>query len=62
MLIVDRLVGMSEEDAIKMIESHEMVARVVSRDGENFTVTAEFKMGRINLDVIDELITAANAG
>ena len=62
MLIIDRLVGMSEKDAIKMIGSHEMVARVVSRDGENFTVTADFHTGRVNLDIVDEVVTAANAG
>jgi len=62
MLETDRLVGMPEEDAIKLIETKQLCARVVSRDGEVFVVTADFRSDRINLDIAEGLVTQAKLG
>ena len=62
MLVVDRLVGMTEEDAVQLIESHQMLSRVVCRDGEYLIVTMEIRTDRVDLTITDGVITAANVG
>ena len=62
MLVVDRLVGMTEKDAIQLIESHQMIPRTVCRDGEYYVVTMEIRSDRVDLTITDGVISAANVG
>lgn len=56
------VIGMSESEAIAVIEAEGYVARVVARDGEHFMVTEDYSVTRINLVVVDDTVTEATVG
>ena len=59
------VIGMSEEDAIQTIEgisSEQLTARVVRRDDENFAVTMDYRLDRINLEIDNGVVTKASIG
>lgn len=56
------VVGMTEPGAVAAIEAAEYVARVVARDGEYFMVTEDYVVTRINLVVVNGLVTEATVG
>lgn len=62
MLMIDRLVGMPEEDATKLVETHHMRTRVTFRDGNALIVTADLRTDRVNLSVVDGVVTQARVG
>ena len=59
------MIGMSEEEAIQTIEgisSEQLTARVVRRDAENFAVTLDYRLDRINLEIDNGIVTKAFIG
>jgi hypothetical protein len=56
---------MTEEQAIQTIEgisSEQLTARVVRRDDENFAVTMDYRINRINLEIDNGLVTKTFIG
>ena len=63
--IASEVIGMSESDAIAKIEAvtdPPLTARVVRRDDENFVVTMDYRLDRINLEIDDDIVTKTSTG
>lgn len=59
------VIGMTEDQAIQTIEgisSEQLTARVVRRDDENFAVTMDYRINRINLEIDNGLVTKTFIG
>jgi hypothetical protein len=56
------VIGRSEEEAIRLIEDAGLVPRTVSRDGETFAVTEDYRTDRINLTVEQGRVSRADVG
>lgn len=56
------LIGLSEEDAIKMCSDSEYQYRIVRRDSENFIITMDLRSDRINLEIDDGVVTKCDLG
>jgi hypothetical protein len=56
------VIGRSEADAVAAIEEAGHVARIVSRDGEDFAVTDDHRTDRINLRIGAGVVTHADVG
>ena len=59
------VIGMTEDQAIQTIEgisSEQLTARVVRRDDENFAVTMDYRINRINLEIDNGLVTKTSIG
>lgn len=56
------LVGLTEDEAMKVAESNGWVVRVSSRDGEDFQMTMDFVTNRVNLAIVDGKVTGVSVG
>lgn len=56
------LVGLSEEAALLQSHIRGWVVRVVARDGEIFAVTMDYSAGRVNLTIVDGVVSAYTMG
>lgn len=56
------VVGKKEAVAIEMISAKGLVARVVIRDGESFPATMDYSPSRVNLTIVDNIVTEASIG
>ena len=56
------LVGLTEKAAVEAAESQGWVARVVARDGEEFPITMDYSTARVNLTVVDDIVTEVYVG
>lgn len=56
------LVGLGEDEAIKVATSKGWASRVVARDGESFMVTTDFRPDRVNLTVDGGKVTSVSVG
>lgn len=61
-VIVAEVVGLREDEAIKVIESAGLHARVVSRDGVSYAVTDDYTTSRINLGIEAGVVRKASIG
>lgn len=63
--VSQEVIGMTEEQAIQTIEgisSEQLIARVVRRDDENFAVTMDYRLNRINLEIDNGIVTKTFIG
>ena len=63
--VSQEVIGMTEEQAIQTIEgisSEQLTARVVRRDDENFAVTMDYRLNRINLEIDNGIVTKTFIG
>jgi hypothetical protein len=63
--VAAEVIGMPEELAIQTIEgisSEQLTARVVRRDDENYAVTEDYSLSRINLEIDAGIVTKAFIG
>lgn len=58
----DAVVGLSEAEATSAIEAAGGTVRIVSRDGEDFPVTMDYRFDRVNLRIVDGVVTEATIG
>lgn len=58
----ERLIGLSEADAVAEAEAQGWDVRVVARDGEEFPITMDYSTGRVNLTVEDDVVTKVYVG
>ncbi|MFZ9232311.1 MAG: hypothetical protein ACO25P_10895, partial [Ilumatobacteraceae bacterium] len=56
------LIGLSESVALDTAKANGWEVRVVSRDGEDFAVTEDYRMDRVNLTIVDDMVTASTVG
>ncbi len=47
------LVGLTEDEVVAATEAEGFVVRVVVRDGSGGLISADYRPGRINLDLVD---------
>lgn len=60
---IEDLVGMTERSAVRKVENARLIARVISRDGNERTrITAELNEERINLIISEGTVTKAWVG
>ncbi|NNE74859.1 MAG: hypothetical protein HKN26_14435 [Acidimicrobiales bacterium] len=55
-------IGLSEADAEALADENDVPLRVVHRDGEDFAVTLDYQEDRVNITVIDDIVTDATYG
>jgi hypothetical protein len=63
--VSQEVIGMTEEDAIQTIEgisSEQLTARVVRRDDENYPMTMDYRINRINLEIDNGIVTKTSIG
>ena len=56
------LVGLTEDEAMKVAESKGWITRVSSRDGEDFQLTMDYVTNRVNLAIVDGKVTGVSVG
>ena len=56
------LIGLTEAAAVDEAESGGWVVRVVARDGENYLVTQDYSLSRVNLTVVGGIVTSVSVG
>jgi hypothetical protein len=56
------LIGLPEDEAAQMIAAAGFSERIVSRDGEDFAVTMDYRSDRVNLGIVDGVVTTATIG
>lgn len=56
------LIGLSESAALDTAKANGWEVRVVSRDGEDFAVTMDYRMDRVNLTIVDDTVTISTVG
>lgn len=57
-----KVIGMHEKDAITAIEGIGDSYRIARRDDESFALTMDYRPDRINLEIDNDIVTAANIG
>jgi hypothetical protein len=63
--VAAEVIGMPEAEAIATIEgisSEQLTARVVRRDDENYAVTMDYRLNRINLEIDNGIVTKTFIG
>ena len=63
--VSQEVIGMTEENAIQTIEgisSEQLTARVVRRDDENYPMTMDYRINRINLEIDNGIVTKTSIG
>jgi hypothetical protein len=55
-------IGLSELEAIKVIESEGFTARVVARDGESLSGTKDYRLDRVNISIENGVVVSAELG
>ena len=62
--LAEEVIGLTEEKAIELIENKSgmIMYRIVKRDGENFPVTMDYRLDRINLEITEGIVTYAYVG
>ncbi|MEN9803678.1 MAG: hypothetical protein RIS41_525, partial [Actinomycetota bacterium] len=58
----ETLVGLTEAEAVEAGEAQGWVVRVVARDGEEFPITMDYSTERVNLTVVDDVVTEVYVG
>jgi hypothetical protein len=53
---------LSESESVALIESSGFIARIVSRDGEDFPVTMDYRIDRFNLTIRDDQVQEITVG
>lgn len=53
----DEYIGLTREEAQKLAQSHNTTIRAISIDGEPQILTADYRKGRINATVKNEVVT-----
>jgi hypothetical protein len=56
------LVGLTEDEAVKVAESKGWITRVSSRDGEDFPMTEDYVTNRVNLAIVKGKVTSVSVG
>jgi len=58
----DSLVGLTETEATKLAEENGWQVRIAARDGETFPLTMDYREDRVNLTIVDAVVTEVLIG
>lgn len=61
-ILVDSVLGKTEEEAKLLASSSGFSTRVVQRDEEKFLVTMDLRFDRLNLYIENKIVTKSNIG
>jgi hypothetical protein len=56
------LVGLNEDEAVKIIEGNGCTYRIGSRDGEQFMLTEDYSTSRLTLGIEKSIVVTATIG
>jgi hypothetical protein len=56
------LVGLTEEEAISIIEEFQYSHRIVSKNGNENFITMDLRLNRCNLTIVDNIVTNVTMG
>lgn len=54
--IREKVIGMTEEDSIKLISENDINYRIVIKDSKPYIITCDFRMDRLNLYIEKNII------
>ena len=57
-----KYVGLTESEAVQAIKKDGLRPRVVSRDGEHYVITMDYRTDRVNLTITEGKVTSAHVG
>jgi hypothetical protein len=60
--VTSTVVGLSELEATKVIESAGFTARVIARDGESLSGTKDYRLDRVNISIENGVVVSADIG
>ena len=60
--IKEQIIGMTEEDSIKLISENDINYRIVIKDSKPYIITCDFKMDRLNLYIEKNIIIKCEIG
>jgi hypothetical protein len=60
--VTSTVVGLSELEATKAIESAGFTARVIARDGESLSGTKDYRLDRVNISIENGVVVSADIG
>lgn len=58
----DGLIGLTEDEAAQAAAGAGWTTRIVSRDGEDFAITKDYRLDRVNFTVVNGVVTAVYVG
>ena len=54
--IKEQVIGMTEEEGIKLISENDINYRIVMRNSKPYIITDDFRMDRLNLEIENNII------
>lgn len=57
-----KLIGLKESEALKVAAANRWTVRIAARDGESFMLTTDYSPSRVNLSILEGLVTAVSIG
>lgn len=57
-----KLIGLSEAEALKVAASNRWTVRIAGRDGESFMLTTDYSASRVNLTIMEGMVSAVSIG
>ena len=54
--IKEQVIGISEEDGIKLISENDINYRIVIKDSKPYIITCDLRMDRLNLEIENNII------
>ena len=54
--IKEQVIGMTEEEGIKLISENDINYRIVIKDSKPYIITCDFNMDRLNLEIENNII------
>ncbi len=54
--IREKIIGMTEEDSIRLISENNINYRIVIKDSKPYIITCDFRMDRLNLEIENNII------
>jgi hypothetical protein len=58
----DSLIGLTEEDAIEILKDEGWRVRITVRDGKYYIVTRDYRLDRVNLQIVDGKVNKIDVG
>jgi hypothetical protein len=58
----DSLIGLTEDEAKKVATERGWAIRVAMRDGESLMLTTDYRQDRVNITVVNKLVTSVQIG
>jgi hypothetical protein len=60
--LLESLIGMTEDNGLKLCKENDYDFRVVREDSNNYAITMDLRFNRINLEIDNGIITKCDIG